>query len=682
MTEVAQNGRKASWLAAKLARWRQGLRVSPGWTVFAAVLAGIMALPLATIVLLSLDPAESVWPHLMRTVLPAALIDTGLLLAGVGALTLLFGTGTAWLTTMYRFPGRGLIDRLLVLPLAVPTYIVAYTYVELFDFSGPVQRALRALFGWHTVKDYWFPEVRSLPGAILVLSAVLYPYVYLSARASFVQQSICVLEVARTLGRTSAGTFWAVALPLARPALAAGVALTLMECLNDLGAVQYLGVSTLTVSIYVTWLQRSSLAGAAQIALVTLLLVLALLVAERAARGKSQFHHTTGRYRSIPFSDLEGWRGYAAAACCALPVLLGFVAPLAVLLVQGLAHASDALAAGFWRATLNSVGVAAVAAVSTVLIGLALAYARRLVPNVFVRSVVRAAGLGYALPGTVLALGLLIPLAALDNSVDAALRAYVGISSGLLLSGSLFVIVLAYTIRFLAVSLGALEAGLERLSPNLDAVARTLGETALSALRRVHMPLLVPALSAAALLVFVDAMKELPATLLLRPFNFETLATHVYSYAALEQFEQAALGALTIVAIGMVPVLLLHQAVAGDGLAVRDESVTPARHVTCRPNRRQDHLLVCGPRDMSLLWAGLLMSIFRREPMPFNKVSGLQSRLRRARRRAYRSCTSPSSRSLCRSTAFGRPSRQASRPARLPCRPWFTMRHPTTPTSR
>jgi iron(III) transport system permease protein len=563
MSEVAQNGRKASGLAAHLGRWRQRLGVSLGWTVFAAVLAGIMALPLATIVLLALDPAESVWPHLMRTVLPAALIDTGLLLAGVGALTLLFGTGTAWLTTMYRFPGRGLIDRLLVLPLAVPTYIVAYTYVELLDFSGPVQRALRALFGWHTVKDYWFPEVRSLPGAVLVLSAVLYPYVYLSARASFVQQSICVLEVARTLGRTSAGTFWAVALPLARPALAAGVALALMECLNDLGAVQYLGVSTLTVSIYVTWLQRSSLAGAAQIALVTLLLVLALLVAERAARGKSQFHHTTGRYRSIPFSDLEGWRGYAAAACCALPVVLGFVAPFAVLLVQGLAHVSDAFAAGFWRATRNSVGVAAVAAVSTVLIGLALAYARRLVPHVFVRSVVRAAGLGYALPGTVLALGLLIPLAALDNSIDAALRAYVGISSGLLLSGSLFVIVLAYTIRFLAVSLGALEAGLERLSPNLDAVARTLGETALSALRRVHIPLLVPALSAAALLVFVDAMKELPATLLLRPFNFETLATHVYSYAALEQFEQAALGALTIVAIGMVPVLLLHQAVAG-----------------------------------------------------------------------------------------------------------------------
>ena len=282
-----------------------------------AVLAAVMALPLATIVALSLDVRESVWPHLVRTVLPGALADTALLLAGVGALTLAFGTGTAWLVTMYRFPGRGLLDRLLVLPLAMPTYIVAYCYVELLDFSGPVQRALRALFGWHTVRDYWFPEVRTLGGAILVLSAVLYPYVYLSARASFVQQSICVLEVARTLGRTSAGAFWSVALPLARPALAAGVALALMECLNDLGAVQYLGVPTLTVSIYATWLQRSSLAGAAQIALVALLFVVALLVAERAARGKSQFHHTTGRYRSIPFSDLEGWRGSRPRPCCA-----------------------------------------------------------------------------------------------------------------------------------------------------------------------------------------------------------------------------------------------------------------------------------------------------------------------------------------------------------------------------
>jgi iron(III) transport system permease protein len=445
----------------------------------------------------------------------------------------------------------------------VPTYIVAYCYVELLDYSGPVQRLLRALFGWHSVRDYWFPDVRSMGGTVLVLAAVLYPYVYLSARASFVQQSVCVLEVARTLGQTSVGAFWRVALPLARPALAAGLALVLMECLNDLGAVQYLGVQTLSVSIYTTWLQRSSLGGAAQIALVALLFVLALIAAERMARGKGQYHHTTGRYRSIPFSQLEGWRGYAAAGVCALPVLAGFAAPVGMLAVQAVAHLPDALAGGFWRAARNSIAVSVVAALVTVVLGLALAYARRLAPNAFVRAAMRSAGLGYALPGTVLALGLLIPLAGLDNAVDAWLRASFGVSSGLLISGSLLIVVLAYVVRFLAISLSALEAGFERLSPNLDAAARTLGETALSALWRVHMPLLVPALGAAVLLVFVDAMKELPATLLLRPFNFETLATHVYAYAGLELFENATLGALTIVLIGLVPVLLLHQAVAG-----------------------------------------------------------------------------------------------------------------------
>jgi iron(III) transport system permease protein len=549
--------------AQRLTAWRRQSGGASAWTVVPALVAVVLGLPLATIVALSLGVGENVWPHLMRTVLPAAVWDTAVLLAGVALVTLGFGASTAWLVTMCRFPGRALLDRLLVLPLAMPTYIVAYAYVELLDYAGPVQGALRSLFGWSSFRDYWFPEVRSMAGAILILSLALYPYVYLSARASFVQQSVCVLEVARTLGRTSAGVFWSVALPLARPALAAGVALALMECLNDLGAVQYLGVQTLSVSIYTTWLQRSSLGGAAQIALVAVLFVLALMLAEHAARGRGRFHHTTGRYRAIPFSDLEGWRGVAAAAFCALPVLLGFAAPFGLLLVQGLAHASDALAAGFWRAVGNSVGVAAAAAVATVALGLGLAYARRVAPNAVVRIAVRSAGLGYALPGTVLALGLLIPLAAFDNRLDALLRSTFGISSGLLLSGSLFVVVLAYAIRFLAVSLSALEAGFERLSPNLDAAARTLGETALSALWRVHIPLLVPALGAAGLLVFVDGMKELPATLLLRPFNFETLATHVYSYATLEQFEQATLGALTIVAIGLLPVLLLHQAVAG-----------------------------------------------------------------------------------------------------------------------
>jgi iron(III) transport system permease protein len=564
--EAAPDGRPSG--SFRLAAWRprRGPSRADGtraWTVFAAVLAGIILLPIGTIVVLALGSEQNVWPHLLATVLPRALADTFILMAGVGALSLALGTAAAWLVTMYRFPGRGLLDRLLVLPLAMPTYIVAYCYVELLDYSGPVQQLLRALFGWQSARDYWFPEIRTLGGCVLVLSSVLYPYVYLSARASFAQQSVCVLEVARTLGQTPFGAFQSVALPLARPALAAGVALTLMECLNDLGAAQYLGVQTLTVSIYTTWLQRSNLAGAAQIALVALLLVLALLLGERFARGGARVHHTTGRYRAIPFSDLQGWRAYIVAAACAIPVIVGFILPLLVLLAQASTYLSEALMLGFWRAVRNSVTVAGAAAVTTVCAGLALVYARRLTANAFVRAIVPIASLGYALPGTVLALGLLLPLAAFDNAADSLLRSAIGISSGLLLSGSLFIIVLAYTVRFLAIALGSLEAGFEKLSPNLDAVARTLGETALSSLRRVHIPLLVPALGAAALLVFVDGMKELPATLLLRPFNFETLATHAYSYAALEQFERAALGALTIVLIGLVPVLLLHQAVAG-----------------------------------------------------------------------------------------------------------------------
>jgi iron(III) transport system permease protein len=546
-----------------IASWWRLRSASLVWTAFPALSAAILCLPLATIAALAFTAPNNVWPQLARTVLPSALLDTAALLLGVGLLTLTFGACTAWLVTMCRFPGRALLDRLLVLPLAMPTYIVAYAYVEMLDYAGPVQGTLRALFGWQSVRDYWFPEVRSMGGAILVLSAVLYPYVYLSARASFVQQSVCVLEVARTLGRTSAGVLWSVALPLARPALAGGVALVAMECLNDLGATQYLGVRTLSVSIYTTWLQQSNLGGAAQIALVALVIVVALVLAERAARGESRFHHSTGRYRAIPFTDLDGWRGAAAAAFCALPVIVGFVAPFALLAAQATAHASEILDTGLWEAARNSVGVAAAGAAATVALGLLLAYARRVAANTVVRTAVASAGLGYALPGTVLALGLIIPLAAFDNRLDALLRASLGISSGLLLSGSLFVIVLAYAIRFLAVALSALEAGFGRLSPNLDAAARTLGETALSALWRVHIPLLAPALGAAALLVFVDAMKELPATLLMRPFNFETLATHVYNYAGLEQFENAVPGALMIVLVGLVPVLLLHHAVAG-----------------------------------------------------------------------------------------------------------------------
>lgn len=550
-------------IVRRLRRWRDKRRASPGWTVAVALILAVMLLPVVTILALAVSPSTGVWSHLLSTVLPGALWTTALLLAGVGGLTLAVGTGAAWVVTMYRFPGRALVDRLLVMPLAMPTYIVAYCYVELLDYAGPVQSAVRTLTGASGPRDYWFPEIRSLPGAIVVFTAVLYPYVYLSARASFVQQSVCALEVARTLGRTPLGAFWSVALPLARPALAAGVALALMECLNDLGAVQHLGVETLSASIYATWLQRSSLAGAAQIATAMLVFVVLLFAAERLARGRAGSQHTTGRYRSIPFQDIDGWRGYAAAGLCLLPFIAGFAVPAGILLRHAVTHHREAIAGGFWLAAANSLMLATMVATAAVLLALILAYASRTAANHFTRPAIRLAGIGYAIPGTVLALGLLVPLAAFDNAVDAVLRNSFGISSGLMLSGTLFALTLAMVTRFIAVALGTVEAGLGSISPNLDAAARALGETAFSTLIRVHVPMLLPALGAAALLVFVDAMKELPATLLLRPFNFETLATHIYGFAALEQFEQAALGALTIVLAGLVPVLLLHKAVAG-----------------------------------------------------------------------------------------------------------------------
>ncbi|HXF55362.1 MAG TPA: iron ABC transporter permease, partial [Hyphomicrobiaceae bacterium] len=537
-------------------------RASPLWTVAVAAILAVVLLPVFTVLVLSLFAAENTWPHLVANVLPRSLFDTLMLMVGVGIVTAAVGTTAAWTVTMYRFPGRALVDRLLVIPLAVPTYIVALCYVELFDYAGPVQSTLRAMFGWQAPADYWFFDIRSLGGAVFMLSMVLYPYVYLSARASFVQQSVCVLEVARTLGRTPIGTFRAVALPLARPAIAAGAALALMECLNDLGAVQYLGVQTLSVSIYTTWLLRSNLGGAAQIAAVMLLFVALLFALERMARGGARYHHTTGRYRAIPFSDVEGWRGWMMALCCALPFLAGFVLPCVVLVHHAFGAAATALSGRFLQTAANSVLLAAIAALVTIALALVLAYARRVAANGFTRPAVALAGLGYALPGTVLALGLLIPLAALDNQVDAVVRALFGFGTGLLLSGSLAALVIAYSIRFAAVALGSVEAGLNRISPNLDAAARTLGTTALATLWRVHLPLLVPALGAAGLLVFVDGMKELPATLLLRPFNFDTLATEVYAFAALERVQEAAFGALAIVAVGLVPVLLLHEAIA------------------------------------------------------------------------------------------------------------------------
>ena len=532
------------------------------WAAIAVLAASLLAIPLLAVAWIALSATDSIWPHLVATVLPRALGNTALLLAGAGMLALVIGTATAWLITMFRFPGRATADRMLVLPLAIPVYIVAYAYVELLDFAGPVQSALRSAFGVQSVFAHIVPDFRSLGGAITLFAIVLYPYVYLSARASFIQQSVCALEVARTLGRSASGAFWAVALPLARPALAAGVALVMMECLNDLGAVQYLGVETLSASIYATWTQRSNLPGAAQLALVLLMFVFALLAGERAARGDAAFHATTGRFRAIPFETLYGWRGIAALVAVFVPVILGFAIPFAVLLIHALAHVRDIDSTGFLVSARNSLMLAGLASTAAVILALLFGHAARLQKSPATRFAARISALGYALPGTVLAIGLMATLAAFDNAVDGWMRARFGVSTGLMLSGSLFAVTLALVVRFLAVALGTIESGLSRISPNIDAAAKTLGAGSASALRRIHLPILKPAIGAAALLVFVDAMKELPATLLLRPFNFETLATRIYGLAAAEQFEEAAVGAVAIVAIGLIPALLLHQAIS------------------------------------------------------------------------------------------------------------------------
>ena len=533
-----------------------------GWSAGALALALIVTSPILAIGLVAMQSSGDTWPHLVSTVLPSSTLTTMELMFGVGLTTLVIGAGTAWLVTMFRFPGRSIFEWLLLVPLAMPTYIIAFCYMELFDYSGTIQTALRAAFGWRNAADYWFPEIRSIWGGILVMSFVLYPYVYLTARASFLQQSVCVLEVSRTLGRSAWGTFWSVALPLARPALVAGVTLALMESLNDIGAVEFLGIQTLTQSVYATWLERSSLPGAAQIASVMLLFVFALIFIERSARRRQRFHHTTGKYNALPEQALGPVAGAFATLACTAPIVIGFVLPASVLVNSAVDNIAEGLKPEFWQCAWHSIMLALSAAMVAVVIGLVLAYACRASRSKLVHGATSFASVGYAVPGTVLAIGILVPLAGFDNSLDAFMRSTFGISTGLLLTGSAVGLVFAYVVRFLAIAFGTIDAGFKKVSTNLDGASRTMGTSITQTLFRVHLPMLTPVLGAAALLVFVDSMKELPATLLLRPFNFDTLATHVYTLASFDLFEEGALAALSIVAIGLLPVIFLHRAIS------------------------------------------------------------------------------------------------------------------------
>lgn len=536
-------------------------RPRPSLLTLGAVAIGLLvAVPILGVLAHLVRRSGTEWQETAGIVLPGFLLNTLVLLLAVAFGTIVIGTATAWLVVMCRFPGRRLFEWALALPLAVPAYVMGYTWTDLLQFAGPVQTALREAFGWGA-RDYWFPEIRSVGGAATMFVFVLYPYVYLLARTAFIEQSVCALDAGRTLGNGPWRNFARVALPLARPALAAGVALALMETLADFGTVAYFEVQTFTTGIYRTWFTFNDKVAAAQLASLLLIFALALLTIERRSRADRRFHHTTPRYRPLPAHRLTGWRATAAVLACAIPLAIGFVIPALVLLRFALFSGDAQWGVRYARLIFNSVTVAALAAIFTVLIALALAYAARVRRRGPAAWVARFAGLGYAVPGIVIAVGVLSPVAAFDNALDAWLRANLGISSGLLITGTLAGVVYALVVRFLAAALQPIEASLSKVTPNLDGAARTLGAAPGEALRRVHMPMLKGALATAGLIVFVDAMKELPATLMLRPFNFDTLAVQAYNLTRDERLAEASTAALTIVAVGLLPLIVLTRTI-------------------------------------------------------------------------------------------------------------------------
>ena len=524
----------------------------------AAALATLIALPLGSLIRLAVSGDAALWPHLAAYVLPVATVQTILLLIGVAVVTALCGIAPAWLVACFEFRGRRLLEWLLPLPLAIPTYIAAYVYADMLDAAGPVQSALRALFGWKTGADYWFPPVRSLGGGILIIGLVLYPYVYLAARALFKTQSASFAESAYTLGASLTQVLRYISLPLARPAIAVGLALALLETLNDIGASEYLGVQTLTLSIFTTWLNRGSLGGAAQIALALLTIVILLIAIERSARRRQSIESDVQDGTVARRLPLKGSAAWLAAAVCAVPVGFGFLIPGGYLIREAAQRAAmSGIDPALFQALITTVSLAALATSVVLIFGVAAVVPLRLAPIPFGRVLLAVASLGYAIPGTVLALGLLSPLVAADSVINWLLELAAGLHPGLVLTGSAAALVIAYSARFASIAIGLVQSGLAQIPREFDDSARLDGAGVWPVLRYIQLPLVAPALSAAALLVFVDCLKELPVTLLLRPLNVETLSTSIYQHATRGSFEEGALAALLIVAAGIPPIVLL-----------------------------------------------------------------------------------------------------------------------------
>jgi iron(III) transport system permease protein len=530
------------------------------WTLLALALAMAVALPVLVVFSAVFLPNGDVWRHLASTVLTGYVVNTLTLAAGVAIGVALIGVGCAWLVTMCRFPGQRVFEWALLLPFAIPTYIIGYTYTDLLQFSGPVQMALRETMDW-TREDYWFPQIRSLGGAIVVMTLVLYPYVYMLSRAAFLSQSTCLLDVSRTLGRGPWRHFAEVALPMARPAIVGGVALALMETMADFGTVQYFGINTFTTGIYRTWFALGEPLAAAQLAAILMIFVFTMLWIERSSRANARYDHTTAM-RPLTCYELSGKRGMLAFAACFVPIAFGFLLPILALMHMTWEQGDVLMAGKFLSLAWNSFTLAALAALLTVTLAVLVSYGVRLRPGLPMKLASSIAGLGYAIPGTVIAVGVLIPFARLDNAINGWLEASLGISTGLILSGTIIGLLFAYLVRFLAVAMNGVDSGFGKINRHLDDAARSLGHRPGGTLIKVHLPLLRGALLTAGVIVFVDVLKELPATLIMRPFNFETLAVRVYTFASDERLAEASTAALAIVAVGLMPVIILSRAIA------------------------------------------------------------------------------------------------------------------------
>lgn len=523
----------------------------------AILLALVVSLPVLSVLFHVFQPDRSgVWAHLAETVLGEYVFNSLMLAAGAGLGAAILGTGTAWIVAMYRFPGQRVLEWALLLPLAMPTYVIAYVYTDFLQFAGPLQSALREAFGW-TRDDYWFPEIRSLGGAIVLFSLVFYPYVYVLARTAFLERSGGLMEAARSLGARPREVFFRVALPLARPAIAGGTALVVMESLAEFGAVSYFGVPTFTTGIYRAWYSFGDPVAASQLAASLLAVVALALILEKISRGRARFDDAGGR--PPPRPRLHGARAALAALACFLPLAGGFLIPAGLLLDLAWSGGDPQFGRKYLELAGNSLFLAVLASLAAVGMALLLAYAGRAHPGRVMTGVKRLASLGYAVPGTVIAVGALIPLTWLDHALIDGFEAYWGMEIGLIITGSAIALVFAYLARFLAVALNAVEASLSRIRPSLDEAARSLGAGRGQVLARVHAPLLAGGIVSGMLLVFVDVMKELPATIVLRPFNFDTLATQVYLLAADERLAEAATPSLIIVAVGLIPVVLLSR---------------------------------------------------------------------------------------------------------------------------